>query len=69
MFEDTYVRVVEQRYHHPVHGDEAYHDVNLGPPRDDKRTSDICYLVPVKVEDTHTQTRDDAEKLVDDNII
>ena len=60
---------VENGDEEPVEEDDSGTDVSSSPPRDRKRRIVVGNLTPVKGDNTHRQTVDNTEQLVDLGII
>jgi len=64
----AYVGIIKDGNHDPVEDDKSSEDMNLSPPWDHKRAPNPCDLRPVKRNDTHSQTCDYPEELIDRDI-
>lgn len=52
-----------------VENDETECDVSNSPPRSSQWRSNVCNLGPIEGDQRHTQTGDDTEELVDNNVL
>lgn len=65
----THVSVIENRSNNPIQEHEANHHMDFSPPWYHQWRTKEADLCPIKTQNPHPQTRRDAKKLVDRNVI